>query len=100
MIENRRRYRPNAFRHSGVYEYAMFPGGADAALHLAALAFRKMAQNLVNSLPVRMECEKQVSLGRVERQDCSQPDMELDQFRLGLTDPHNHRAIARPEAKH
>src|SRR5580765_1367129 len=100
MVENRRRYRANAFRHSGVYEYSMLPGVADAALHLAALAFRKMAQELLNSLAVRMECEKQVPLGGVERQVCSQPDMELNQFRLGLTNPHNHRAIARPEAEH
>jgi hypothetical protein len=100
MIENRRRHGANAFRHPGIYEYAKFPGIADTALHLAPLAFRKMVQELGDSLPVRVERQKQVPLGGVERQHGSQPDVELHQFRLRFTHPDNHGAIAGSQAEH
>jgi hypothetical protein len=93
VIENRRRHGTNTLGHSGVYEYSMLARVRHTSLDLSPQSFGQMVQKLLYVLTVGMKRKKQMTLCRVKRQHRTQPDVELNQLRLRLTDTHNHGTI-------
>lgn len=97
MIENRRSHGANAFRNSGIDENALVAGFRHPALHLPALRVRKLRQQLLDPLSIRVEGKVEMPLCGIERKHRSQADVKLHQFRLRLANAHYNRAVPGPQ---